>query len=332
MMREPAFWWTKPGLGAHLLRPCGALYGMFAAARMRRAGVAVGIPVICVGNLTLGGTGKTPAAIAIGRMLQTMGKKPFFLSRGYGGRLTGPVLVDPQRHGASEVGDEPLLLARIAPTIIARDRIAGARHARESGATVIVMDDGLQNPSLKKNFSLAVIDGRRGIGNALIFPAGPLRAPLAAQLAAIDALLIMGASLPPMEQFLRRHSSIPAHHATLTPDPQSVRAIGQRKILAFAGIGEPEKFFRTLTAAGLRVAATESFPDHHPFTEADAARLLARCERDDLVPMTTEKDQVRLAGGETRMALARRSHVLAVTLTWKDADAIATALKNALQK
>src|SRR5690348_2940661 len=166
-MREPAFWWRKPGLAASLLAPLGALYGAVAARRMRRLGQRARAPVVCIGNLTVGGAGKTPTAIAAAQALREAGAKPAFLTRGYGGRLAGPVAVAPT-HDAADVGDEPLLLARVAPTVVARDRVAGAIAAVEAGADVIVMDDGFQNPALAKDLSLLVVDGRRGIGNGKV--------------------------------------------------------------------------------------------------------------------------------------------------------------------
>src|SRR5690349_19089867 len=192
-MREPAFWWRGGGLTSGLLAPFAAVYGAVAARRMMQPGRAAGVPVICVGNLTLGGAGKTPAAIAVARILDAAGRRPFVLSRGYGGTLAGPVQVDAARHGAVEVGDEPLLLARVAPTVVSRDRATGADAARAAGAGSVVMDDGFQSPGLRKGRSILVVDGRRGIGNAQVFPAGPLRAPLQAQLRHAQALLVIGA-------------------------------------------------------------------------------------------------------------------------------------------
>src|SRR5258708_8183823 len=177
-MREPAFWWSASGLTSGLLSPFAAVYGAVAAQRMPRPGRVAGIPVVCVGNLTLGGAGKTPAAIAVARILDVAGRRPFVLSRGYRGALTGPVQIDPARHRAAEVGDEPLLLARFAPTIVSRDRAAGADAARAAGAGSIVMDDGFQSPGLHKDRSILGVDGRRGIGHRQVFPAGPLPAPL----------------------------------------------------------------------------------------------------------------------------------------------------------
>ncbi|MGC1356497.1 MAG: tetraacyldisaccharide 4'-kinase, partial [Xanthobacteraceae bacterium] len=188
-MREPAFWWQGKN-GGRLLAPVAGIYGAFAAMRLRSPGQKVGIPIICVGNLTVGGAGKTPAALTVGRLLLAENKRPFFLTRGYGGRLVGPVRVDRAIHGAADVGDEPLLLAELAPTIVARDRLAGARAAQRDGADAIVMDDGFQNPSLAKDLAILVVDGRRAIGNGRVFPAGPLRAPLEAQLARAHAVLV----------------------------------------------------------------------------------------------------------------------------------------------
>ena len=190
-MREPAFWWQGKN-GGRLLAPIAGIYGAFAAMRLRSPGQKVGIPIICVGNLTVGGAGKTPAALTVGRLLLAENKRPFFLTRGYGGRLVGPVRVDRAIHGAADVGDEPLLLAELAPTIVARDRLAGARAAQRDGADAIVMDDGFQNPSLAKDLAILVVDGRRAIGNGRVFPAGPLRAPLEAQLARAHAVLVVG--------------------------------------------------------------------------------------------------------------------------------------------
>lgn len=191
-MRPPSFWWREASLAATLLTPFAALYGAVAARRLAAPGRDVGIPIICVGNLDLGGAGKTPTALAVGELLQAAGATPFFLSRGYGGSLAGPVRVEPARHTAAMVGDEPLLLARLAPTVVARDRVLGANFARARGASVVVMDDGFQNPSLTKNLSILVVDGTRGIGNGRVFPAGPLRAPLQAQLARAHAILVIG--------------------------------------------------------------------------------------------------------------------------------------------
>ena len=264
-MREPGFWWRSDAAAARLLAPAAAAYGFVAARRMAQPGWRAGVPVLCIGNFTVGGSGKTPTAIAVARLLTEAGRRPFFLTRGYGGTLAGPVRVDAQP--AAAVGDEPLLLARVAPTIVARDRPAGARAAIAAGADAIVMDDGWQNPSLAKDLVVAVLDGRRGIGNGRVFPAGPLRAPLASQLDHADAVLVIG---PP------GHAAAPAIAAAdqrrlprLSPAisspirPPVARLAGTRA-LAFAGIADPDKFFATLEASGIAVAARRRFPRPPP--------------------------------------------------------------------
>jgi len=191
-MREPAFWYRPRSPKSHLLSPLGALYGAITARRMARQGFDAGIPVLCVGNYHVGGAGKTPTVLALTRLLRELGETPVVLSRGYGGRLHGPVMVDRERHDASDVGDEPLMMVRDVPVAVARDRLDGVALAKSQGATVILMDDGFQNPKLLKDASLIVIDSERGLGNGKVFPAGPLRAPLRPQLARTDALVLIG--------------------------------------------------------------------------------------------------------------------------------------------
>ena len=328
-MREPSYWWEKPGLVSRLLWPAGFVYGAIAARRMRRPGHSAGIPVICVGNFTLGGTGKTPTVMSLVRWLAGAGETPFVLTRGYGGREAGPLRVDLKTHDARHVGDEPLLLARHAPVIVAHDRAAGAALAADAGATIIVMDDGLQNPSLRKDVSLAVVDGRRGLGNASVFPAGPLRAPLRTQLARVDAILAVGAGagVAQIAAIAREHGR-PLFRARLEPQARVVKDIGRKKVLAFAGIGDPEKFFSTLAAAGIEAMAEESFPDHHVYTQTDAERLLARADAGKLIPLTTEKDMARLAGGEGALATLRaRARDLPVTLVIEDEEALRNLIR-----
>lgn len=320
-MREPGFWWQKPGLLSALLWPASALYGAVAAFRMRRAGTRAGIPVICVGNFTLGGTGKTPAAIAIAKLLAAQKERPFFLTRGYGGRLEGPLLVDPKIHASADVGDEPLLLARMAPTVVARDRVQGAALAQSAGASVVVMDDGLQNPALAKDLAIAVVDARRGFGNARVFPAGPLRAPLRQQFSCVQAMLLVGKGAGERRslEFAGAHGC-KVMRAQLEPSAAALRDLPRRKVYAFAGIGDPEKFFVTLSAAGIEASVEESFPDHHPYAEAEAARILERCAAQNLLPLTTEKDLVRLAKATgTRARLADAARALPVTLVADEA-------------
>jgi len=296
-MHEPAFWHRPSSLTSRLLTPLAALYGAIAARRMARPGADAGVPVICVGNYHTGGAGKTPTVLALVTMLRGLDETPFVLSRGYGGSSPGPLRVDAARHTASEVGDEPLMMAAHAPVVIARDRVAGAQRARGEGASIIVMDDGFQNPALRKDFSLIVVGGGRGLGNGRVFPAGPLRAPLAPQLARTDALLVIGEgnAAADVERALAARG-VPVFHARVTPDAETVAALRGKRVLAFAGIGDPDRFFDTLRAHGIEVAAPRTFPDHHRFTKDELWALRAEAKRDGFALVTTEKDFARLSG------------------------------------
>src|SRR6202166_2885821 len=251
-MREPAFWYRPPSWISRLLMPLGALYGLVAGQRLQRQGFDAGIPVLCVGNYHVGGAGKTPTVLALTRVLRDIGETPVVLSRGYGGRLHGPVSVDPGRHAAGDVGDEPLMLARTVPVVVARDRVAGVALARSQGATVILMDDGFQNPAIAKDASLIVIDNGRGLGNGRVFPAGPLRAPLPAQLERTDALIVIGdGSAADAIAAVVAARGKPVLSARLKPDDASVASLRGKRALAFAGIGDPSRFFSTLRASGI---------------------------------------------------------------------------------
>ncbi len=316
-MREPAFWWRQDGPAAAMLAPFAAVYGAVAARRIARMGARAAVPVVCIGNPTVGGAGKTPTALTVARMLAADGETPVFLTRGYGGRLAGPVRVDPSQHRAADVGDEPLLLARAHATIVARDRVRGAQAAVAAGASVIVMDDGFQNPSLAKDFSVLVVDAKRGIGNRRVIPAGPLRAPLAAQLERAQALIVVGEDDAGVADDARKHG-LRMFRARLAPNAAFIASLAGKRVLAFAGIGDPEKFFATLREAGVVVAATRNFDDHHRYTRADAQALCAEAERDGLTLVTTEKDLARLQGDDEIAALATRSRALPVTLLFDD--------------
>jgi tetraacyldisaccharide 4'-kinase len=251
----------------------------------------------------------------VAELLRQAGKRPFLISRGYGGSLRGPLRVDPKRHRAREVGDEAFLLARAAPTIVGADRRASAEMARVEGADAIVMDDGFQNPALAKNLSLIVIDGRRGIGNGAVFPAGPLRAPLAAQLDRAHAVLVIGPGSG-VERVVAqaRARALPIFNGRLVPDTDALTVLAGRRVLAYAGIGDPEKIFATLAAAGVDVAARRIFPDHHRYGRGEAFDLVAQAERDGLTLVTTEKDLMRLNGEDDVAALASRTRALPVKL------------------
>lgn len=307
-MKTPDFWRHR-GWQSLLLAPFGWIYGALTLRRMAKPGSRAPVPVISVGNFTAGGAGKTPTAIAIAKALIARGERPFFLTRGHGGREAGPLRVDPSRHRAIEVGDEPLLLARHAPVIVARDRAAGARMAIAEGASCLVLDDALQNPALTKDFSLAVIDGGFGFGNGRCVPAGPLRAPVAASLAKVDAVLVIG----PDEAGAGRTvaSEIPVFTAEMRPSAGTEMLAG-REVIAFSGIGRPEKFRGTLTALGARIVAFHAFADHHAFTDAEAQSLLASAGERTLV--TTEKDHVRLKGTPALDDLAARAMAVPIEI------------------
>ncbi|MBV9954862.1 MAG: tetraacyldisaccharide 4'-kinase [Pseudolabrys sp.] len=312
-MRDPAFWWRRAGLQAALLSPIAAIYGAVAGSRMRRQGARLGVPVVCAGNFTLGGSGKTPTAIAIANILAVAGKRPALLTRGYGGSEAGPLRVDAAHHSGAQVGDEALLLARAAPTFVARDRVAGARLAQAEGCDVIVMDDGLQNSSLAKDFTVAVIGGSRGFGNGMTFPAGPLRAPLSVQWPRVDAVLIVGKPGSGLLERLRLHTK-PVFQARYRPDEKALTALRPRKTLAFAGIGNPDQFFAMLAEAGVDAPVRHAFPDHYRFQAEDAGALIAQAERQGLTLVTTEKDKMRMIGEPALAALYERARALPVTL------------------
>jgi tetraacyldisaccharide 4'-kinase len=317
-MRAPDFW-AEGGAVAALLAPFGAGYDL--AGRLHRALVhpaAAEIPVICVGNLVAGGAGKTPVAIALAEALAARGAAVHCLTRGYGGRATGPRRVDAAGDSAAEVGDEALLLARAAPCWVARDRAAGARAAAAAGARVLIMDDGFQNPALAKDLSLLVVDGAYGFGNRRVMPAGPLRESPARGLARADAVVLLGRD----ERNLGPTLGVgpPVLGARLAPKPGSERLAG-RRVLAFAGIGRPEKFFATLTELGAELAETRAFPDHHPYSAAEIAGLRARGRDLDAVLVTTEKDAVRLAPGQREGI-----ETLAVAVAWDQPAALQALL------
>lgn len=293
----PGFWWREsPSPLARLLSPLGAIYGGITTRRMRRPGTRIGIPVICIGNFIAGGAGKTPTAIAIAGLLTQAGETPFVLMRGYGGSLSGPVEVDPTGHMAAEVGDEPLLMARHVRTVIARDRLAGGVLAARAGASVVVMDDGLQNPALAKDLVLAVVDGGSGIGNGLCLPAGPLRAPLAAQLPAVDALVLIGSGRAG-EPVAAAAEAIgrPVLRGALSPDEAAVGRLRGKQVLALSGIGRPEKFRATLEALGASIVAEERFSDHHAYRQSDVVAVIAQARHLGALIATTEKDMTKLA-------------------------------------
>ena len=317
-MRTPEFW--NPGNGGgvqtSLLMPLAWGYGM--AGQVRRAFVTpqrVEVPVICVGNLIAGGAGKTPTALALAKLMQEWDMAPHFLTRGYGGTARGPMRVDPKRHNARTVGDEPLLLARQAPTWLSRNRPAGARAAIADGAEAIVMDDGLQNPSLIKDVSLIVVDGGFGFGNERLMPAGPLRETLSQGLKRADAIVLVG---PDEVGVVARLGNIraPILRAELMPSLQALK-LRERAVVAFAGIARPAKFFRTLEAIDCRIVRRFHFADHRRYTPDEIMTLVEYAGAQGAIAVTTEKDWVRLPKEAKPMV-----QPVAVTLEWQDPEAV----------
>ena len=322
-MRAPDFWRTDNGI-ARLLEPFGQIVAAVTARKIARAKpVGVAAPVICVGNLTTGGAGKTPAAADIAARLRAVGREPAILLRGYGGRLAGPVRVG-RDHTVDDVGDEALLHARTTPTFVSRNRVLGAEAVVESGADVIVMDDGHQNPSLVKDLSIVVIDGTAGFGNGRVIPAGPLREPVARGLARAQAIVIMGDD--PRNLAGKLSSYAPVLRARLAPSPEA-RALKGQRVVAFAGIGAPEKFFATLSALGARVVARHPFDDHYAFDGADIQPILDEAFAVDAIPVTTDKDAIRLPADQRQQV-----NVLSVGVEWENPAALEELLDKAVKR
>jgi tetraacyldisaccharide 4'-kinase len=311
---------------ADLLSPIGAAWS--AAGRLHRAlarPYCAPIPVICIGNLVVGGAGKTPVAMALGAWLAERGVRPHFVSRGYRGRLAGPVLVDPSRHSAAAVGDEALLLARCLPCWVARDRAAGVRAARAAGAEAVLLDDGLQNPAVAKTLSLLVVDAAYRFGNGRVIPAGPLRETLGSGLARADAVVpVSGGGEAGDGELSGIFGDRPVLPALLAP-VAGERFAGLR-FSAFAGIGRPEKFFATLRRLGAELIEARTFPDHHPFRASELAALRRGAERAHARLVTTAKDIVRLPPAERRGI-----EVLEVEIRWPHPEPLARLLGPILQ-
>ena len=329
MLREaPSFWYRPRGGVASALAPLGTLYGRLAEAKYARGTpYRSRLPVICVGNFTAGGGGKTPTAIAVASLLGRLGARVCFLTRGYGGNARGPMPVSAGQ-SAAVVGDEPLLLAETAPTMISADRAAGAKAIEATDATVIIMDDGFQNPGLTKDLSLIVVDASSGLGNGLVMPSGPLRAPLAPQIARADTLVVIGSGghAAPLEHSFTAHGK-PVVKARIVPR-QDRRWLSVLPVIAFAGIASPKKFFATLGTNGARVLAKHSFGDHHRYTKRQAAALLKEAEERKAMLVTTEKDWVRLPDddGTPLGELKHCSRPFAIAIEFEDEDAVKALL------
>ncbi len=324
---EPPWWYGgTDDVRQRVLAPLGRLYGWIAVQRYyRRQPYRSRLPVICIGNFTAGGTGKTPLAIAVAQLLIARGERPAFLTRGYGGRTAGPEWVEDGPGAAQLYGDEPLLLAAVAPALVARDRRAGiiGVESDRRQPSVVIMDDGLQNGSVTKDLSLALVDGRRGIGNGEVIPAGPLRAPLDFQIGLVDAVVVRD---PPdladdrgVHAVLRQGFPGPVMVARVTAAGDA-SWITEKPVLAFAGIANPRRFYRLLEGLGARVADTISFPDHHPFTAADAERLLSQAQASGTQLVTTAKDYARFKGEVALAMLAAHARALPIEMTIEERD------------
>lgn len=307
-MKTPGFWFTPPGLEARLLTPFSLLYQLAGRLRRQQAKPTFSpVPFILVGNVVAGGAGKTPVVCALTERLQARGLRVHLLAKGYGGRLKGPLRVDPTVHTAREVGDEPLLLARLAPTFIAKDRAAGLLAAA-AGADVVIGDDGLQNPYIKAQLTLLVMDGVLGTGNGRLIPAGPLREPLVDALSRVDAVIQIGG--PP-----RSYGNKPVLLADF--HPYGTDWMQGARVIAFAGIGQPEKFFATCTTAGATLVQALPFPDHHPYSESEIRQLIALADREEAILVTTAKDAIRLPA-----SLRDQIRVIEGKTGWRDENAL----------
>ncbi|MGO4437665.1 tetraacyldisaccharide 4'-kinase [Rhizobium sp. RAF56] len=319
----PPFWWTKPDWRAWLLSPVSFIYGRIAGYRMAHAKRApIPIPVICVGNFTVGGAGKTPTALTLARAAKAKGLKPGFLSRGYSGTLDVTMVVDPAHHLAGAVGDEPLLLAQEALTVISRRRVEGAERLAKEGVDLIIMDDGFQSARLVIDYALVVIDTVRGVGNGHIVPGGPVRAPIRRQLRHASALLKVGngdaadtivrMAARAGKPFFQASLAVSGHHEDLAG----------KRVLAFAGIADPNKFYRTVESLGAIIAASRAFGDHQHLSDDEVDEILDVATAEGLEIVTTSKDFVRLVGGHGRAEeLSRRCRVIEVNMAFADPQA-----------
>jgi tetraacyldisaccharide 4'-kinase len=336
---EPDWWYDDAARWqTSVLRPLASVYGAIAERRYKNASpYRSRLPVICVGNFTAGGTGKTPMSLLVADIVEAAGGAPWFLSRGYGGRLDGQEVVDLARHTAAEVGDEPLLLAARAPTVISRDRRLGAEFIERKAPSnaVIIMDDGLQNPALAKDLTIAVVDAARGFGNGGVIPAGPLRAPLAFQMRLADLIVVNGETGSRARQQLAAVTEA-AHIPVIATHPVprgDVTWLKGTKVIAYAGIANPQRFFALLETLGAKIVERVSFGDHQSLSNTEAEKLLALSSQSGAQLITTEKDFVRLGGlDRARADLRARSKMLPIELRLGDTDraVLAAGLEHAI--
>lgn len=323
MFEAPAFWKAGESLvWPALLSPLATLYEWGNRLNRRLAKPQeCGIPVISVGNLTAGGAGKTPTTLALAQILSRLRHRPHVVSRGYGGKIDGPERVNPARHTAADTGDEALLLARATPTWIGRDRPAAARAAAAAGASCIIADDAHQTYRLKRTISLVVVDSDYGFGNGRLLPAGPLREPVADGLARTDAVVLIGDGTAALPEF----GNLPVFHARLVPHAEDAARLHDRRLLAFAGIARPEKFFASLRQIGATIVETRTYPDHAPYSEDTIMRLVEAAHAQQAVPVTTEKDLARFPAEARAMVDSLR-----VTLRFDDLDNVQKFLSRRL--
>jgi tetraacyldisaccharide 4'-kinase len=320
-MQAPDFWQSgKKGVLVTLLSPLGWLYGLVTKTRLANTTAwASPVPVICVGNLVIGGTGKTPLALDLAKRLQVKGRTVHFLSRGYGGQEEGPLRVELEKHGFEHVGDEPLLLAAQAPTWVSRERRAGCIAAARAGADIIIMDDGFQNPYIKKDLSIIVIDGGYGFGNQKLIPAGPLRERIADGLARAQAVVIIGEDHTGTIDLVSSYGHSPIS-AYLIPGPVPGDIKG-KPVVAFTGIGRPIKFFETVSDLGCIVQKKIPFADHHPYSRADIKHLRKTAKKENALLLSTEKDARRLP-----VPFLSEVTIVPINLKWNNKDSIKTLL------
>ena len=333
MSEAPPFWFQKPGFAAWALSPLGFIYGRIAAGRMQsKPGHVSNVPVLCVGNLIAGGAGKTPTAIAIAKIARQSGFRPGFLSRGYGGNVHSPTLVDIKTHNCRDVGDEPLILGLYGETVVSPDRPAGAQLLEEQGVDLIIMDDGFQNPSLHKDYTLAVVDAGRGIGNGFCIPAGPMRAELKTQLAMASGLLLIGNS-DAGTKIVRMSAKMAKPIITADIAVRKPEQWQGENVLAFAGIADPTKFYKSLETAGANIVATREFHDHHPYSDGECQELMAEAQAKGLTLVTTEKDAVRLVRtGGRQQELRKVCKVMHIDLSFENPKMVETMLRDTVRR
>lgn len=319
-MQTPEFWHIDCA-AARCFTPLSWVYNAVGKLRRNLAKpYDCGVPVICVGNVVAGGAGKTPVCLSLADYFKRGGQSPAFLGYGYGGLYGGPLVVDPHQHQAIHVGDEALLLTRHAVTIIGEDRASAARLAVSEGADIIIMDDGFQNPYLRKNLSLLVIDGEYGVGNGRMIPAGPLREKFEEAANRADAVVLYGDDKHGL--FARVPANKPILRARLRADAAQIEKLRSKKLLAFAGIGRPQKFFDMLVQLGLNVTSTHAFPDHHYYNSSEIVLLCKKAAENGAVVVTTAKDLVRL-----EWPLREEVMAIHVAVEWAEPQLLDTVLR-----